>query len=197
MTEKEGHLAHHDETHGKEETHDGHEATQTSDEFLDKEKHGFLRTLSHTIWTAGGEFFTWFGGKLAPAGAVVAASLYANELQGVSVIGDLMKGKIGDSIIESSKNVIGILWDRSINITKEVAIGSSVIGLAADTIGTWMGWQGAKHGGRDTRRLFWAGKAAELGAAAATILNPGTAWLYPIAKAFSIGATFWGHTKSP
>jgi hypothetical protein len=181
-------------------------ATVASDTFLKQEKHSFLRSLGHVIRTAAGEFFTWFGGPMIPAGIAFAVSALRNPdtlkniTQGIiqdPIFKERIATSIGPNLAASALGKLQPLVDATPMLGAGIGIAASVVGLLSNRIGTAIGWNSAKHGNENVQKLFQLGKMAELGAATISVINPALSFLYPVAKGFSIAAAFIGHTKRP
>lgn len=181
-------------------------ATVATEAFKKEQQHGFLRSLGHVIRTATGEFFTWFGGPMIPAGIALAAKAMTdpeslkNIAKGVlqdPTFKERIAKSVGPDMVASSIEKLQPYVEAMPLIGTGVGIAASAIGLLLTRVGTGIGWNSAKHGNEKIQTLYQLGKMAELGTATLAIFNPALAFLYPVAKGFSIAATFIAHTKRP
>lgn len=193
------------------------EATAASDKFLQKEKHGFIRTMGTILRTGSTEFLTFLGGVMAPVGvAFTTLGLLGNRFQS-QLDPAFDYAQRNDPAFQLQLNQFKSQWlqEHGTAITdaqikqelhqglgmatdfgKQVGVGTTIAGGLAAGIGTAIGWQGAKHT-ESSRKWYIAGKVAEFGTIAASLFVPGMWVAYPFAKAFSIGATFYSQTKRP
>lgn len=168
------------------------EATKASDQFIEEKQNKFTRAIGTVLRTASTEFLTWIGAPFVPMGLFSAVALANRDVLKQSAIDQAnqipgLMNKIG--VEQISQNA-----DQAINLFAGVGVGASVFGGLATGIGTAIGWQGAKHD-ENSRILYKLGKIAEFAGLGVQLLTGIPA--YPIAKGFSVAATFFSQLKRP
>ncbi len=171
------------------------ESTRISHAFLDKEKTGFGEKLKNILKNAVPDFLTYLGIPSLATGVTLGLRETARETY----------DKIADPLLSVSRlkeffsiDVIQKLNEFGFNALqlpqKLMEVPMQSLGLfapgAATAVGLAIGWNSVKEGSGKQKALFLGGKIAEFATAAAAVINPGLAFLYPVAKAFSIGASF-------
>ena len=184
-------MAENPETH---ENHEQNEATKASDQFIAEKQNKFTRAIGTVLRTASTEFLTWFGGPLIPGGIIGAATILKYKEPVKKMVLERITSSQATTLAKIGEGQVSIGMDKLLKGLAVTGIGASVIGTLTSALGTAIGWSGAKHH-EDTRKLFKLGKLVEFGGIAAQLLTGIP--IYPITKAFSIGATFFSQLKRP